>query len=125
MFTANDTNESPAKRIPLSVEVEFKKNYARQINKGVLLNISVTGAFLKIDGHSFETGEKLSLKFVVGARERDLSAKVVWVNQYGAGVQFQHSNNRDLQIIDDLMYYVEESRQDRKQVLEGIFKLVA
>lgn len=117
--------EKPAKRIPLAIGVAFKRNYARNLAQGTLLNISVSGAFLKIQNQDFQKDEKITLQFKVGSRERKLAAHVVWINEYGAGVQFIHNNNRDVQIIDDLMYYVEESRHDRKEVLKSIFDKVS
>jgi hypothetical protein len=34
-------------------------------------------------------------------------------------------NNRDVQIVDDLIYFVEARRSDSKDILDGIFKKVA
>lgn len=119
----SDTN--PAKRVMLAVEVSYRKTYGRQDLKGKLINISLSGAFLKTLDTEVNQGEKLHLTFTVGTRTRDLMAKVVWSNQYGIGVEFMHTNNRDIQIIDDLIYYVEESRHDRKQVLSQIFEKVS
>jgi hypothetical protein len=119
----SDTN--PAKRIMLAVEVNYRKTYGRQDLKGKLINISLSGAFLKTADLDFNMSEKIHLTFSVGTRTRDLVAKVVWKNAHGMGLEFFHTNNRDVQIIDDLIYYIEESRQDRKQVLSQIFEKVS
>ena len=119
----SDTN--PAKRIMLAVEVNYRKTYGRQDLKGKLINISLSGAFLKTEDLDFNMSEKIHLTFSVGTRPRDLTAKIVWKNEYGMGLEFFHTNNRDVQIIDDLIYYIEESRHDRKQVLSQIFEKVA
>lgn len=121
-----ESNEQkPARRIPLQLAINIRKSYARQIKSGTLLNISLSGAFLKTNMKGLEANEKLNLTFSVGSRTRNLSAHVIWTNQYGAGIRFEHTNNRDQQIVDDLMYFIEENRQDRKQVLNDIFKLVS
>jgi hypothetical protein len=60
----------------------------------------------------------------VGSRIRKLSAVVVWKNKNGFGLKFNHGNNRDLQIVDDLMYFVENKRESQKDVLEDILDKV-
>lgn len=120
-----ETENMPAKRTPLNLEVTFKKNYARQPTSGLLKNISLTGAFLDCQAESFRTNEKIQLTFVVAGRERKIAATVIWVNSAGCGVKFQPNSNRDVQIIDDLIYFVESNRSDRRNVLDDIFKKVA
>ncbi len=120
-----DTSKTnPATRIPLELSVEFRKSYSRAAAEGTLRNISLTGAFLKSES-PFEKNDKINLTFVVGGRTRRITAKVIWKTSSGAGVMFQHFNNRDLQIIDDLMYFVENSRSERRDVLDTIFKKVS
>lgn len=119
---------NPAPRIPLSLEVGFRKSYARRDSKGQLKNISLTGAFLELEGLSIDDvteKEKLLVKFLVSGRERSIAATVVWSNDKGCGIQFHPTNKRDSQIVDDLMYFVENSRESRKSVLDTIFKKVA
>lgn len=116
-------NSTPAPRIPLELEVEFRKSYSRSNNEGILRNISLSGAFLQTES-AFDKNDKINLTFVVGGRTRKIAAKVVWVSSSGAGVMFQHFNNRDVQIIDDLMYFVENNRATRRDVLDTIFKKV-
>lgn len=121
-----ETNQNkPAPRTPLSLEVSFKKAYARLESKGELRNISLSGAFLEIIDSEFRPNEKLHLKFTVGGRERMISASVIWKNSSGCGVKFNHHSNRDRQIIDDLIYYVENSRSTRRSVMDNILKKVA
>lgn len=114
--------KTPARRIPLQLDINYKKSYARQDSKGVLSNISITGAFLKTDTAKVEIGEKLVLYFEVSGRRRKIQASVVWKNESGAGLAFMPFNNRDVQLIDDLMYFVESSRENRRSILETIFK---
>lgn len=117
--------KNPAPRTPLNIEVDYKKNYAREESAGVLKNISLTGAFLLHQGEILKSGEKLSLKVKVSGRERSIPARVIWTNSAGAGVKFMPMNNRDVQIVDDLIYFVEEKRGDTREVLNNIFKKVA
>ena len=117
-----DTNKHPAPRTPLYLEVGFKRNYAREEVKGTLKNISLSGAFLEFRGEGFRANEKLHLRFVVGGRERKIAANVIWVNSLGCGIKFAPTNNRDVQIVDDLMYFVESKREGRRDVLDSIFK---
>ncbi|HEY8272703.1 MAG TPA: PilZ domain-containing protein [Pseudobdellovibrionaceae bacterium] len=120
-----DTNKHPAPRTPLFLEVGFKRNYAREDVKGILKNISLSGAFLEFQGDSPKANEKLYLRFVVSGRERKIAAAVVWGNSHGCGIRFMPANNRDVQIVDDLIYYVENSREGRRDVLDKIFKKVS
>lgn len=119
-----DTNSSPSPRTPLNLEVSFKKNYARNESNGLLKNISLSGAFLESTVEQFRSTEKLNLTFVVAGRERKIAAQVVWVNSAGCGVKFLPTNNRDVQIVDDLIYFVEESRTSRRFVFGDILKKV-
>ena len=120
-----ETLNSPAPRTPLHIEVEYRKNYAREASQGVLKNISLTGAFLHFEGAALRAGEKLSLKFRVSGRERNVQAMVVWSNSAGSGVKFLPMNNRDVQIVDDLIYFVENKRTDTREILDDIFKKVS
>lgn len=120
-----ETTKIPAPRTPLHIEVHFRRSYAREEANGILKNISITGAFLQHVGESLKAGEKVHMKFLVSGRERDVQAMVVWVNSAGAGIKFLPMNNRDVQIVDDLIYYVEAKRSDSKEIMDSIFKKVA
>lgn len=118
-------NATPSPRIPLHVEVEFRKSYARQPSKAVLKNISLSGAFLELSDLDVLPGDKVALTFKVSGRERKIQATVVWKNELGGGLKFKHSNNRDLQIVDDLMYFVENKRDDSRGLFDSILKKVS
>lgn len=120
-----ETMNSPAPRTPLNLDVSFRRNYARQDTNGVLKNISLSGAFLEISNHDLRVDEKVNLTFIVGSRERKISAQIVWKNAYGAGIKFLPLNNRDVQIVDDLIYFVESKRIGHRGILDGILKKVA
>lgn len=111
----------PAPRLPLCLPIEFRKTYSRQANKGGLLNISITGAFLEHAADEIEINDKINIHFKVSGRERILQALIVWKNVHGAGVRFNPDNNQDVQIIDDLMYFVSTRRESKKKVLSNIF----
>jgi hypothetical protein len=119
-----DIYQVPAPRTPLNREVSFKRSYAREETKGTLKNISITGAFLEFTGAPVRVSEKLNLMFVVAGRERKVAAQVIWTNSAGVGIKFMPLNNRDVQIVDDLIYFVENSRTDRRSVMDSIFKKV-
>lgn len=120
-----ETANTPAPRTPLHLEVSFKKNYAREESKGTLKNISLSGAFLECGAHSFKQNEKVNLTFVVAGRERKIASQVIWMNSNGCGVKFLPTNNRDVQIVDDLIYFVESSRSGRRDVFDLILKKVS
>lgn len=115
----------PSPRIPLHIEVEFRKSYSRQGARGVLKNISLTGAFLELEETDILPGDKLALTFKVSGRERKIQATVVWKSGVGGGLKFKHSNNRDLQIVDDLMYFIESKRDDTRGLFDSILKKVS
>lgn len=116
---------APAPRTPLCLEVSYRKNYGRTDLVGTLKNISTSGAFLEVSHENLGIDEKIYMTFVVGDRERKISAQIVWKNALGAGVKFLPANNRDVQIIDDLIYYVESRRIGHRGILDGIFKKVS
>ena len=118
--------KSPAPRLPLQMNVEYRRSYARQGEYGILKNISLTGAFLETrEPLHLNPSDKLIITFVVSGRERKVAASVIWNGQHGCGIQFHPFNNRDVQIVDDLMYFVENSRQGQRSVLDKIFKKVS
>jgi hypothetical protein len=113
-----------APRVPLNVSIEFRRNYARVSDFGVLKNISMSGAFIETNSHRLQTREKVKLTFNVGGRIRQINAAVIWVREAGAGLKFQPYNNQDLQIVDDLIYFIENQRSSRRNVLATIFDKV-
>ena len=116
-------NEQPAPRLNLKMEVECRKNYARRAETARLKNISLTGAFLETENVlELAPEDKINVKVNVSGRQRDLAAKIIWISQSGCGIQFQPTNNRDIQIVDDLMYFVESRKESRRTVLDTIFK---
>lgn len=114
----------PAPRLPLQLQVAYRKNYARHSETGILKNISLTGAFLETSYLELAAKDKLVLELVVSGRRRKMQATVVWKNKLGCGIQFKPFNNRDVQIVDDLIYFVESRRESRRSVLNDIFKRV-
>ena len=120
-----EKSNKPAKRLPLVLNVEFRKSYARQDAKGVLKNISLTGAFLETDLGDLAPTDKLIITFQVSERVRKMAGTVIWKNGRGCGIQFQPFNKRDVQIVDDLMYFVENRREGRKEVLDIILQKVS
>jgi hypothetical protein len=112
----------PAPRIPLQMQIEYRKSYGRQNAKGILKNISLTGAFLETETIELAPEDKVVLEFVVSERRRKMSATIIWKNSKGCGVQFHPFNKRDTQIVDDLMYFVQNRREFRRGLLDDIFK---
>lgn len=115
-------NANPSPRIPLKLNVEYRKSYGRSQEAGVLKNISLSGAFLVHENEEIKTGDKVGITFKVGGRVRQINALIVWNAEGGSGIKFLPSNNRDVQIVDDLMYFVESKRENRRDVLDDIFK---
>ena len=118
--------KKPAPRVALRIDIEFRKSYARQASYGILKNISLTGAFLQTNhATNLAIGDKLGLHFNVSGRERNITSQIVWKNQYGCGLKFLPFNNRDIQIIDDLIYFVNSSKENKKSVLADILNKVS
>ena len=116
----NFSLEKPARRIRLALTVHYRKNYGRESLEGVLRNISLSGAFLETQTRKFEVGERLKLTLTVADRVRKLNAKVIWTAENGSGVQFDHFNNQDRQLVDDLMYFAETQRDVERSVFATI-----
>ncbi len=121
----NSTENKPSPRIPLKLEVEYRRSYGRSADIGQLKNISLTGAFLEHANDQLKDSDKVCITFKVGGRIRKINAAIIWSTTKGAGIKFLPMNNRDVQIVDDLMYFVESKREGRRDVLDGIFKQAA
>jgi len=119
------TTLNPASRYPLELDISFKKQYQRDPSYGTLKNISMTGAFIENSALHIEPNDKIMLSLNLSGRERNLTAKVIWTSNRGVGVRFSEFDNQDLQIVDDLIYFLESKRETRKDVLKKIFKKVA
>jgi len=118
----SEMDKTPAPRIPLKLDVEYRKSYGRSTEVGALKNISLSGAFLEHGNEALKNNDRVAITFKVGGRVRKINAVIVWSNESGAGIKFLPNNNRDVQIVDDLMYFVESKRESRKTVLDDIFK---
>ena len=121
----NSTENSPSPRIPLKLQIEYRKSYGRSGELGELKNISLTGAFLEHANEELKASDKVCITFKVGGRVRRINASIIWSNEHGSGIKFLPTNNRDVQIVDDLMYFVESKRENRRDVLDDIFKKAA
>jgi hypothetical protein len=121
----SNQDAAPAPRLPLKMDVEYRRSYARQSVHGTLRNISLTGAFLETATDMLTTTDKVVVTFVVSGRRRNINATIVWKNGAGCGIKFQPFNNRDVQIVDDLIYFVESSRENRRNVLDDILRRVS
>jgi hypothetical protein len=119
-----DINGKPAHRHSVELAFEFKKNYSRTSSKAEVCNISLTGALIKTD-QPLKPSEKLNVYLSVSGRTRKVSARVVWVGDRGVGLQFQPFNNRDLQIVDDIIYYATEKNESTKNLFDSILNKVA
>jgi hypothetical protein len=120
-----EQSQVPQPRIPLKLDVDFRRSYGRSSSLGVLKNISLSGAFLEHELDGAAAGDKLQITFKVGGRIRKVNALIVWTNEVGSGVKFLPTNGRDVQIVDDLMYFVESNREGRRSLLGDIFKETA
>ena len=122
-------NEMPSQnlspRVPIQLEVDYRKSYARRNISAKLKNISLSGAFLCTETLDLEPNDKVIIEFKLSGRARKINARVVWKNSFGVGVKFNHFNNRDVQIVDDLIYYVENTREKRRDLIDSIFKKVS
>lgn len=118
----------PAPRTPVDHEVLFKRNYSRVEARVKLKNISVTGAFIEMDENErthVKAQDKIYVRLAVAGRERKLAAQVVWLNKSGCGIKFIPHTNRDTQLVDDFIYFAENSRADSRDLLSNIIKNVA
>jgi len=96
-----------------------------RIRKPFLETLAYQVLFLEIENHDLRVDEKINLTFIVAQRERKITAQIVWKNSMGAGVKFLPQNNRDIQIVDDLIYFVETKRMGHRGIFDGIMKKVA
>lgn len=125
VMSVDSNSGAPAPRFPVELDVEFRKSYGRDPIGGTLKNISISGAFLENSHPDLQENDKLHITINVSGRERVLNATIVWKNQRGCGIKFSPFNNKDIQIVDDLIYFLESKRETRRDVLDNIFKKVA
>ncbi len=118
-------NSEVAPRVQLSLPVRFRKTYGRRDENGLLKNISLTGAFLQSTNDNYIRNDKLIFHMEVSGRQRKIEAKVVWKNDVGYGVNFLPFNRTDVQLIDDLIYFVNENKETKKDLLQSIFSKVS
>jgi hypothetical protein len=117
-------NGEPAQRFAVDISLEFRRNYSRNSDRAQVKNLSVTGALVKTE-MPLKLSEKINVFLTVSGRTRRVPAKVVWVGDRGVGLVFQHFNNRDLQIVDDIIYYATEKTSTDKSLLDTILSKVA
>jgi hypothetical protein len=84
----SSTDKSPSPRVPLKLEVEYRKSYGRNGETGELKNISLTGAFLEHSNEALGINDKVCVTFKVGGRIRKINAMIVWSTEDGAGIKF-------------------------------------
>ncbi len=119
-----NSTKASAPRIPLALEISFRRTYAREGSNGTLLNISLSGAFLECEDPHIND-RKLELTINVYGNLRKIPALIIWANSRGCGLKFAPKNGRDIRIIDDLIYYTENSRSERRTLLNTVIKNVA
>ena len=116
--------EKPAKRHRVELKFEFKRSYARQPAQAEVKNLSLTGALIKID-QPLRPAEKISVFLAISGRTRKVNAEVIWAGDGVSGIKFLPFNNRDLQIVDDIIYYATEKSHSTKELLDTILNKVA
>jgi len=117
-----DSDDLPAPRFPLEVDVDFRKSYGRELYKGTLKNISSSGAFLENSIDEVQNADKLNLEINLSGRSRQLLAEVVWKNKRGCGIKFSAGQQKDIQIVDDLIFFLESKQSEKKDILKLIFE---
>lgn len=118
-------NNEVAPRVILSLPILFRKTYGRRDENGLLKNISLTGAFLESANENYLPNDKLIFQMHVSGRMRNINAKIVWKGNNGYGVQFMPFNKADIQLIDDLIYFVNVKKESKRDLLSSIFKKVS
>lgn len=121
-----DLNEKkPAPRVQLTLPMSFRKVYGRRDENGILKNISLSGAFLETHNETYFPKDKLIFTMKVSGRTRKINVEIVWKSQSGYGIQFLPFNQTDVQLIDDLIYFVNVKRENKKTLLSSIFDKVS
>lgn len=135
-------------QIPVKLDVEYKKIYARNFENAQLKQINNSEAYLFFQPEDstkdqpatnmdlqredairnkgdkkeiLHLKDKISIVLAVGQRKRTLQASVISKDPYGVKVKFHFYNKRDYQIVDDLIYFVEKSKEERRKRLDFIF----
>jgi hypothetical protein len=87
--------------------------------------VSLTGAFISHQHHDLISGDRVTIELVIGGQKRKIVAEVIWTNSFGAGIKFIPANQKDIQMIDDLIYYLEEKKSSLNSVLGEVLKKVS
>ena len=109
--------------ISTDFNVEYKKKYARHFQIGRLKDISNSEAYLltKNNKASLNLKDEISILFKLGERKRVIQASVISSDAHGVKLKFHFYNNKEYQIVDDLIYFIEKSKEERRQSLDLIF----
>jgi hypothetical protein len=123
-MTTKSDNIPAAPRLALNVGVEYRRSYGRCAETAQLKNISLTGALLEHEQVDFGPDDRINLLFKVSGRTRKLQARIIWTENKLAGICFEPTSRRDVQIVDDFIYFIKEQKNNRKTVLDDIFSRV-
>lgn len=119
-------SSSPSERLQLLLNIPFRRAYSRDDEKGVIKNISLTGAYLESSiNDSLKVSDKIKIELSLENRTRKISCQIIWKRPSGCGLKFLPSNGRDVQIIDDLIYYAQNNRENKRDVINLILNQAA
>ena len=106
-----------------NLNVEYKKKYARHFKMGNLRDINNSEAYLLTndDKTSLNLKDEISIFLKLGERKRTIQASVILKDTHGIKIKFHFYNNKEYQIVDDLIYFIEKSKEKRRQSLDFIF----
>lgn len=104
------------------IPVEYRCNYDRQTSLGTLENINLKGAFLRTSLPFDSTTEKILLTISLNKRKREIKANIVDRGKSGCAVEFLYVGKKGLQLIDDLIYFIEKITDKKKSLLHSIFE---
>lgn len=90
-FKSHELRKHPRKRC--SIPIKFTSQ--NQIHQGEIKDISLGGIFLKT-ANNVAVGQKLHLAIPIRKKGKVIkrSGKIVWSNQIGVGIKFQHNADR-------------------------------
>ena len=109
------------KQSPEKIQVLIRKIYDRKNQPGSIKQISLEQALLS-GNLQLEAEDRLFLAIKIGRRQRRLEAYVKKIDSSGTWIQFDLKSSQDLQFVDDLIYFEEQARCWRRQMMHNIFE---
>ncbi len=104
----------------VNTKILFRPSYARKNYEGMLKHISPEGAF--IETNLPKSTKKLSITLSVANYQRKIDAEIMEHGPKGLNIKFTSLGNKDIQMIDDFMFFEKHNKKSKKNLLHYLLQ---